>query len=297
MYGNIYGSGVLLATKDDFFEYEIMWKDEHCNCGAEFEVGTSYRLRDNGPRDEKGYSPHSEKNANMSAVAYNKWYKRRWSLGPVDGKYIDKFVLSALGTPGRTVTAFFRYIRIVRGTERRRIIYDAESEPPNVSPYLPGSIVAKCQASVFLDGHDLRVETSRVGVPVQHNSSVFVMGPIVFRSIDETIPDHCPAFADWWSFFEIALEAPSVSGIWAYNITLRTGDNGFPLVVVAQQRFLYPQRTPLWFFHRFDLPERNVLSHLLETAIVQVDIESAPEWEVDSIVTVTVAQMPLFAGR
>ena len=113
---------------------------------------------------------------------------------------IDKFVLSAMGVPGRTVTAFFRYIRIVRGTERRRSIFDSDTDPPNVSPYLPGSIVAKCQAAVFVDGQDLRVETQYTGAEVQHGSTVFVTGPVVFRSIDETI-QVVPCLPYWWSYF------------------------------------------------------------------------------------------------
>jgi hypothetical protein len=161
LYGNIFGSGVLLATAQDVFEYEIMWKDARCNCGAEFEVGTQYRLRDNGPLDALGFSPHSERNGNMSKVAYGRWYKRRWSLAPVEGKYIDKFVLSAFGTPGVTVSAYFKYIRIVRGDEKRRIVFDSGTEPPNVTPYFPGTIVNSCQHELTLEGSSVEVVGGR----------------------------------------------------------------------------------------------------------------------------------------
>ncbi|CUG85632.1 membrane-associated protein, putative [Bodo saltans] len=200
LYGNIFGSGVLLASAQDYFEYEIMWKDEKCNCGAEFEVGTQFRHRDNGKPDDLGYSPHSERNANMSAVAFGKWYKRRWSLVDVEGKYIDKFVLSAYSAPGVTVTAFFKYIRIVRGEEKRRVVFESGggSEPPNVTPYFPGTIVNSCQHEITLDGSDLQFiggapapATSQQHmndgdtIVVKHNEKLVIRGLIDSRSLSD----------------------------------------------------------------------------------------------------------------
>lgn len=187
MYGNIFGSGVLLASAQDVFEYEIMWKDEQCNCGAEFEVGTQFRHRDNGAMDAMGYSPHSERNANMSRVAHGKWYKRQWSLGSVEGKYIDKFVLSAYSSAGATVTAFFKYIRIVRGDEKRRVVFDSGSEPPNVTPYFPGTIVNSCQHELTLDGSEVAViggvrEADDL-VAVKHGERITLRGIVDSRSL------------------------------------------------------------------------------------------------------------------
>jgi hypothetical protein len=188
LYGNIFGSGVLLASAQDHFEYEIMWKDEKCNCGAEFEVGTQYRHRDNGKLDDLGYSPHSERNANMSTVTFGKWYKRRWSLVDVEGKYIDKFVLSAFSAPGVTVTAFFKYIRIVRGDEKRRVVFESGSEPPNVTPYFPGTIVNSCQHEITLDGSEVELIGGTPGtepdtVSVRHGETITVRGLVDSRSL------------------------------------------------------------------------------------------------------------------
>lgn len=194
IYGNIFGSGVLLASAQDVFEYEIMWKDQKCNCGAEFEVGTQYRHRDDGPLDALGYSPHSERNANMSAVAYGVWYKRRWSLAAVEGKYIDKFVLSAFSSPGVTVTAFFKYIRIVRGEEKRRVVFDSGSEPPNVTPYFPGTILNSCQHEMTLDGSQLTVVSGNRASPqdnadgeihARYGDSITLRGMVTARSLSD----------------------------------------------------------------------------------------------------------------
>lgn len=170
LYGNTYGTGILMVDAADIFEYEIMWNEPQSNCGVEFEIGASYRLRDDAPRDENGYSPHSERNANMTAVAYRQWYKRRWEIGSQAGKYIDKFVFSAFLKPGTKATAFFRYVRIVKRAtdmntgqpvfEPRRIVYEEGSEPPSVNVYFPGKIETSCQSEVIVNAESLDMPDS-----------------------------------------------------------------------------------------------------------------------------------------
>lgn len=148
LYGNLLAYGLLQVQPGDYFEYEIMWADSDCNCGAEFEIGHDYRLRDNAPLDANGYSPHSEKNSNMSARVTKRWYYRRWDLPPSqNNKFIDKWVFSALLTAGSSRTAFFKYVRLVRPgrPDAGKKVWEPEMAPIVVNTYFPGSITTRCQ--------------------------------------------------------------------------------------------------------------------------------------------------------
>lgn len=290
IYGNIFGSGVLLASAQDVFEYEIMWKDVDCRCGAEFEVGTQYRLRDNGPMDARGYSPHSERNANMSAVAFGKWYKRQWSMTAVEGKYVDKFVLSALGTPGRTVTAFFKYIRVVRGEEVRRAVFDSGSEPPSVNTYFPGTIHASCQSEVFLTGEELYVQGGSLGpmdvLTLKHDATVAVHGFILTGSLGDSKASvcgsgafsYCRFFTHWadeleWSrvsrdhrariqSIEIAVRLVAHPAVVLFTVMSWNSTDDF--VDIA----------PPWHVSAsFVVPNASLLTHLLNVSVLDVNAE------------------------
>ena len=156
LYANLANVGFHLVQDGDVFEYEIMWNEPDCNCGAEYEAGSTYRLRDHAPRDGQGYSPHSERNGNMSGVTYKRWYKRRWSMEPVIGRYVDKFVLSAYVTAGATRTAFLRLWRIIKVTngaeEVRKAIFSDGGNSLIANSYFPGTVTTSCQATTIVEG-------------------------------------------------------------------------------------------------------------------------------------------------
>jgi hypothetical protein len=157
IYGNLVSYGLLQVKPGDYFEYEYMWGEPDCNCGAEFEVGVEYRLRDHGPLDQNGYSSHSEKNANMSQRVTRKWYYRRWDVSSLSGKYIDKWVFSALLRPGLRRIAYYRYVRLVRPGEpdAGKKVWEGGMAPIAINTYFPGTITSKCQSLMILEGAEV----------------------------------------------------------------------------------------------------------------------------------------------
>lgn len=314
IYGNMFGGGVLLAGQGDVFEYEIMWKDSNCNCGAEFEVGNVFRLRDSGILDALGYSPHSERNANMSTVAFGKWYKRQFGLNAVEGKYVDKFVLSAFVTPGSTVTAFFKYIRIVRGTEVRKAIFDSGSEPPTVNPTFPGTITASCQHEVFVD--DTLVVSGLQGGALEHGGRGVITGLLQARSLvdlatvnsgesgfSQVEEDSCPAEGFWDLFEKVLTSRDDRLEFIAMSVIVRLKQ--YPVVLLPLLRWnctddsspVHSELSPLLLFLAFDVPPLSALSHLFEHAIVEVQasyVLRVDSWMSD-VFTVVVRSIPLFA--
>jgi hypothetical protein len=260
--------GVLLVGVGDAFEYEIMWKHQHCNCGAEFEVGSTYRHRDNAPLDAYGYSPHSEKNANMSDVVYRKWYKRRWPLDDIQGKYIDKFVMSAFATPGTTVTAFFRYIRISRGNEVRKVVFDEGSEPPSFIAYFPGSIVTSCQAQLFLE---ITNANDQVILPV--GKILTIRGELRSRELSD-MRESRSGVTSWMNplqeFHRFALQRDD--SIDVFRINLRVRHSEYPsliLISIANITYALPCKPPLTFAIPFHVPEESPLTHLLHGGVLE----------------------------
>lgn len=160
-------SEVVIATedlnnndkRDVVFEYEMTWMDKHCNCGVEFETSNGFRLRDHGPLDAHGYSPHSEKNQNMSAVAHNKWYRRLWRLNELQFEtqerggrqfrhsaasthFLNTFVLSASSNTSGTVKALFKFVRLTE-------LSNSTFNPPNNTYQLVKAIARSSHRYVF----------------------------------------------------------------------------------------------------------------------------------------------------
>uniref|UniRef100_A0A7S1MJD8 Uncharacterized protein n=1 Tax=Neobodo designis TaxID=312471 RepID=A0A7S1MJD8_NEODS len=162
LYGNLMAYGLLQVKPGDYFEYEYMWAEPDCNCGAEFELGSEFRLRDHAKLDARGFSPHSEKNANMSARATRRWYHRRWDLDDypsLEKKFIDKWVFSALLRPGERRTAYFKHVRLVRPSDpgSGKKIWEQGMPPISVSSYFPGTITTKCQPIVAVEASEVAV--------------------------------------------------------------------------------------------------------------------------------------------
>jgi hypothetical protein len=153
----------------------------------------------------------------MSAVAFGKWYKRKWEVGAaLQGKYIDKIVFSAFVTPGTVATAFFRYIRIVRsGGDWKKVFFEEGSEPLNVNAYLPGTIVTSCQHQTIVDVDDLSLTRLRSSVPVIDKAVItdedFVLvpgvtsvltGQVTFRDLTDSVAlneaNTSPTPLCWW---------------------------------------------------------------------------------------------------
>ena len=147
LYGAIWGSGFHAVETHDWFEYEVMWLTPQCNCGAEIESAGEWRLRDHGGLDASGFSPHSEFNANMSAVAFRSWHRRRWPLRNQTGTFIDKYLLSAFAPPGSRGTALFRRIVIVS------VDPGTGSEKVRKAIWLPGASIAPSVQATYFNGH------------------------------------------------------------------------------------------------------------------------------------------------
>jgi hypothetical protein len=162
LYGNLMAYGLMQVKPGDYFEYEFMWADADCNCGAEFEIGSEFRLRDHGHLDRLGFSPHSEKNSNMSARATRRWYRRRWELDAypqLNNKFIDKWIFSAQLKPGDRRTAYFKYVRLVRPQEpgSGKVVWEQGMPSITVSSFFPGTITTRCQPVAAIEASKVTV--------------------------------------------------------------------------------------------------------------------------------------------
>jgi hypothetical protein len=307
IYGSVFGTGIHLVAKQDRFEYEIMWKDPECNCSVEFETGSTYRLRDDGPLDDLGYSPHSEKNVNMSAVAYGKWYKRSWQLASeLEGRYIDKFVFSAFATPGTTVTAFFKYIRVARNGEWKKVIFDEGSDPLQVNTYFPGTIVTSCQHLTLLEAGSVHLAAPTV---TSHKSDLVLIpgassvlrGQITSRELTEQSTDlaanaSCPWLHPLEELRQLRLAQMSNTNVallrvqvvirhavhddvllmplWSFTAP-RSAASGAPHTAAAVVRWGRQSADALWhpplpFFAVISTPPLNSMTHLLNNSVLDV---------------------------
>ena len=303
IYGTVFGSGIHLVGKEDYFEYEIMWKESTCNCSVEFEMGTTYRLRDDGPLDEAGYSPHAEKNCNMSAVAFGKWYKRSWRLSSdLEGRYIDKFVFSAFIVPGTTATAFFKYIRVVRKHgEGKKIIFEEGHEPMSVNTYFPGTITTSCQHVTLVEATDVSfVREGSARLPgqggdwdvsarwwsLEPGKTAILRGQITTRDLDDVAaPDHHrEGQIDTCSWGSPLDQFRQLRRAQATHVNLMK-------VVVNLRHGLYSDVTlmPLWSFHHnhsspifqhpplpffavASIPPWNIMTHLLNSSVIDISV-------------------------
>ena len=275
LYSNTYSTGVLGLQEGDRFEYEIMWREPDCNCSIDFEINTEFRLRDHGPVDHNGYSPHAERNHNMSSMVYGRWYHRSWDLSGLVGKFIDKYVFSAAIAAFSKRTAFFKYIRIVdKDGKIRRAIFDDGGDPPIANAYMPGTVETACQPQTIFDS-DIRLHHE----VLKSGMRTVVSGEVEARTLNELSAKGNPSGTSKASLAphhgELTRRRWDVNedmAIHGVSIVAKHIGSDLTLWKIYERSFPEPIAPPMPLWIPFEVPDVGPLAHLFNQSKLEVEL-------------------------
>lgn len=278
IYGSTHGLGIWSVLEEDVFEYEVMWREPDCNCGVDFEAGTSYRHRDHGGNDDRGYSPHSEKNLKMGPLVAKQWMRRRWTMAGTQavGKYVDRWVVSAALKPGQRRTAYFRYIRVagISGGEPniRKTIFDDGSEAFTMLPYMAGTIETECQDEITLEAASTGISSA-----VWTGGKVEILAGVIdaTRLDDEDTPNGtCTIGAEhpFRSFAALATAPRRGVEVLHMHVRVRHPTHAEVIVwdVLEVDCKAEPRTVPMPFWVPLHVPPTTALSAVLNGTVAEV---------------------------